>query len=65
MVIGKIPTPSSFKAISMGLEIPSEMSISIGAPMEICRALAPTILAFSKRVTFGGPITTFSFPDVF
>jgi len=37
----------------------------MGAPMEICSALAPTILAFSKRVTLGGPTVTFSFPDVF
>jgi len=65
MVIGKTPASSSFKAMSIGLEMPSEMSMSMGAPMEICNALAPTILAFSKRVTLGGPTTTFSFPDVF
>jgi hypothetical protein len=33
--------------------------------MEIWRALAPTILAFSKRVIFGGPIVTLPFSDVF
>src|SRR5947209_10996249 len=26
-----------------------------GAPMASCKDLAPTILAFSKRVNFGGP----------
>jgi hypothetical protein len=31
-------------------------SVRIGAPMAICRALAPTILAFSNLVIRGGPI---------
>jgi len=65
MVIGKIPAPSSFKAMSIGLENPSETSMSMGAPMDICRALAPTILAFSNRVILGGPIVIFFFSDVF
>jgi hypothetical protein len=51
--------------MSIGLEEPPETSTSIGAPMEICRALAPTILAFSKRVIFGGPTIILFFSDVF
>ena len=31
-------------------------SMRMGAPMAICKALAPTILAFSNRVIRGGPI---------
>jgi hypothetical protein len=65
IVMGKIPAPSSFIAMSIGPVKPSETSTSIGAPMEIWRALAPTILAFSKRVIFGGPMEIFSFSDVF
>ena len=65
IVMGSMLIDSSFRAMSMGLEIPSERSTSIGAPMEIWRALAPTILAFSKRVIFGGPIVTLPFSDVF
>jgi hypothetical protein len=50
----------------MGLEISSVTWMRMGAPIEICRALAPTILAFSKRVSFGGPIKLFfSVSDVF
>jgi len=40
----------------MGFERASEGSMSIGAPMAIWRALAPTIRAFSNRVSLGGPI---------
>ena len=65
MVIGRVPVPSSFRAICIGLERPSVISTSIGAPMDICRARAPTILAFSNRVSFGGPIVTFWLSDVF
>jgi len=65
IVIGRIPASSSFNAMSIGLEKLSEISTSMGAPIDIWRALAPTILAFSKRVSLGGPIKTFfSFLDV-
>jgi len=65
IVMGSKPKLSSFIAMSIGLDTPSEVSTRIGAPIEICRALAPTILAFSKRVIFGGPIEIFCFSDVF
>ena len=64
IVIGKIPDSSSLKAISIGLERLSATSMRTGAPMDICRALAPTILAFSNRVSFGGPTEIFAFFDV-
>jgi hypothetical protein len=60
-----MPALSSSNAMSIGLEEPFATSISIGAPIEICKALAPTILAFSKRVIFGGPIVIFALFDVF
>jgi len=63
IVIGRMPISSSFKAMSIGFEKPLDTSRSRGAPMEIWRALAPTIRAFSKRVSLGGPIKTFL--DVF
>jgi hypothetical protein len=56
MEIGKIPDSSSWIAISTGSINLACNSISIGAPIEICNARAPTILALSKRVNFGGPI---------
>jgi len=66
IVIGRMPMSSSFRAMSIGFEKPSEMSTSMGAPIDICRDLAPTILAFSKRVSLGGPIRIFfSVWDVF
>jgi hypothetical protein len=51
--------------MSMGLDkdVPSS-SMSMGALIDICRALAPTIRAFSNRVIFGGPTTIFSCFDV-
>ncbi len=71
MVIGRIPISSSFNAISIGLLSPvppaerfSSSAKRIGAPIEICRDLAPTILAFSNLVIFGGPTSTFSWTDV-
>lgn len=64
IVIGKIPASSSFNAMSIGLESSSDASTSIGAPMDIWRALAPTILALSNRVSLGGPMRTFFFSDV-
>lgn len=39
----------------MGFESASEGWIRMGAPMEIWRDLAPTILAFSNLVSLGGP----------
>lgn len=67
IVIGRMPISSSFRAISIGLFSPvppaerfSSSGRRIGAPIEICRDLAPTILAFSNRVIFGGPTSTFS-----
>jgi len=65
IVIGRMLAPSSFNAMSIGLGKPPEISTSMGAPMDIWRALAPTILAFSKRVIFGGPTVIFFFSDVF
>ena len=59
MVIGSIPASSSFRAISIGLIGFSGGGIRIGAPIAICRALAPTIRALSKRVSFGGPTKIF------
>ena len=35
-----------------------------GAPSDSCKALAPKILAFSKRVNVGGPIVIFPLPVV-
>ena len=35
IVIGSIPVPNSFSAMSIGLERPSEISTSIGAPIDI------------------------------
>ena len=65
IVIGKIPVSSSLKAMSIGLVSVSMTSISMGAPIEIWSDLAPTILAFSKRVIFGGPTVILSVADVF
>ena len=65
MVIGSMFISSSFSAMPIGLESPSVSSTSMGAPMEIWRALAPTTLAFSNRVIFGGPMVTLPFSDVF
>jgi len=45
--------------MSIGLEMFLDGSISMGAPIDIWRALAPTILALSKRVSLGGPTRTF------
>jgi len=50
---------SSTTAISIGSTAESGSGASIGAPSESCRDLAPTILALSKRVSFGGPINAF------
>lgn len=59
-VMGRMPTSSSLRAMSMGLVRLLSTSIKMGAPMDICRDLAPTMRAFSKRVIFGGPTSTFS-----
>lgn len=56
MFIGSTRWSSSRRAISIGDSDPLGISISIGAPIAIWRALAPTTLAFSKRVSFLGPI---------
>lgn len=64
IVIGRMPALCSFSAISIGPEKPSETSTSMGAPMDIWSALAPTILAFSKRVILEGPIVIFFSLDV-
>lgn len=61
IVMGRIPLSNSFNAMSMGLvKVVPSTSTSIGALMDIWSALAPTILAFSNRVIFGGPIVIFS-----
>lgn len=43
----------------MGFERVSEGSMRMGAPIEIWRALAPTIRAFSNLVSLGGPTQIF------
>jgi len=63
-VMGSMSAASSFSAMSMGPENPSETSTRIGAPMDIWRALAPTIRAFSNRVIFGGPTVILLVSDV-
>src|SRR2546427_2030716 len=60
MLIGRTPSSSSIKATSIGDSRSCLRSRSTGAPMDIWRALAPTTLAFSKRVSFGGPISMLS-----
>src|SRR5205807_10115244 len=60
MLIGRTPSSSSIKATSIGDSRSCLRSSSTGAPMDIWRALAPTTLAFSKRVSFGGPISMLS-----
>ena len=60
MLIGKTPSPSSRSAISIGERVGSLISNSTGAPIDTCSALAPTTLALSKRVSFGGPISIVS-----
>ncbi len=64
MVMGSVPASSSLRAMSIGFERALDGSTSIGAPMATWRALAPTIRAFSKRVSFGGPIQIFLSPIV-
>ena len=54
--MGRAFSRSSITAMSMGSETLSGRGASMGAPSETCSALAPTILALSKRVSFGGPI---------
>ena len=65
IVIGSMPRFSSSIAMSMGLEGATEASIRIGAPMAIWSALAPTIRAFSNRVSLGGPINSSFLEPVF
>jgi hypothetical protein len=64
IVIGSIPESSSKSAMSIGPARASGTSIIIGAPMAICRALAPTIRALSNRVSLAGPMETSFFPFV-
>lgn len=65
IVIGRIPASSSLSAMSIGPVKVCWESMSIGAPIDICRALAPTTRAFSKRVSFGGPTVILFCSDVF
>jgi len=60
MVIGRKPFSSSSFAMSMGWLTFSGVSIRMGAPKLIWRALAPMILALSNRVSIGGPVIDFS-----
>ncbi len=60
IVIGSTPISSSLMAMSIGLAKFLVGSTKIGAPIEIWRALAPTMRARSKRVILGGPIQIFS-----
>ena len=54
--IGSASTASSSMAISIGPVYPPSKGTNGGAPMAICRDLAPIRRARSKRVSFGGPI---------
>ena len=65
IVIGRIPASSSLSAMSIGPVKPCLESINMGAPIDIWSALAPTIRAFSKRVSFGGPTVILFCSDVF
>ena len=56
MLIGRTPAWSSSSPNSIGDLISVGTSSSNGAPIDIWRALAPTILARSNRVSFLGPI---------
>jgi len=58
IVRGSIPVSSSKSAMSIGPTRASGTSITTGAPMAICRALAPTIRALSNRVSLEGPMET-------
>ena len=58
ILIGRTFSSSSIMAISIG-DLASGILSRVGAPIAICRALAPTILALSKRVIFGGPTQIF------
>src|SRR5881396_523907 len=60
MLMGKTPSSSSMRAMSIGESLGSLISNSTGAPIETWSARAPTTLARSKRVSFGGPISIFS-----
>lgn len=56
MLIGSIPPSSSRVATLIGDMFLEGRSTRIGAPIDICRALAPTILALSNLVSLSGPI---------
>ena len=58
IVIGSIPVSSSKSAMSIGPTRYFGTSTIMGAPMAICRDLAPTIRALSNRVSLAGPIVT-------
>ena len=58
IVRGRMPELNSKSAMSIGPARASGVSTRSGAPIAICRALAPTIRARSKRVSFLGPILT-------
>ena len=60
ILIGRTPSSNSSRATSIGDSNPCFKSRRTGAPIDIWRALAPTTLAFSKRVSFGGPISMLS-----
>ena len=58
IVSGRIPLLNSKSAMSIGPAWASGVSTRSGAPIAICKDLAPTIRASSKRVSFVGPILT-------
>ena len=64
IVRGSISDSSSKSAMSIGPARASGDSIKMGAPIAICRALAPTIRALSNRVRLGGPMVTSVFSIV-
>jgi hypothetical protein len=63
-VRGSILVSSSKSAMSIGPTWASGDSTRIGAPIAICRALAPTIRARSNRVSLAGPMATSFFEFV-
>ena len=58
MDTGSASSSSSVVAISIGPLYAPSSGMNGGAPIATCSDLAPMILAFSNRVSLGGPIFT-------
>jgi len=56
MLMGRTLSSSSIRAMSIGDLDDCDTSMRTGAPIDICRALAPTTRALSNLVSFFGPI---------